>query len=308
MSMSTSSRSNVMLAYYGILIVSACGVAAAPILVRVSEVTPTATLWLRMCVALLLLTALPFGRGESGSSAPADRPPPRPAAIRFGIVFTGLLACADMIAAHWAVRLTSVANCTLLINVTPVFVIVIAYFFLRERQSALSVTGVAVALAGALVLVGASYAVGGQQLLGDGLALSSALIYSVYIVLTKALRNWVSATRLLKWHTGLICLFLIPLVAFGDSQVFPLTARGWVIIAALAVISQLIGHGLLTFAMKRVSAGISSMSTLITPILSAIMAWQFLGEPIQSNQLVGGGLVLTGIALYALHDLRLQRG
>jgi len=297
-----------MLRYYGLLLLSACGVAVAPILIRISEVSPTATLWLRMGIALLLLS-IPLGSSheEAASSEPAERKPPRPRAIQLGILLSGLLFCSDMLANHWAVRMTSVANTTLLMNLTPVFVIVIAYLFLRERQSKLSVAGAIAATAGAVVLVGDSYTLGREQLIGDGLALSSALLYAAFMVLTKALRSWVSATRLLRWHAGLSCLFLVPLVTAGHSQVFPLTPQGWAIVIGLAVSSQLIGHGLMTYAVKHVSAGISSMSTLIIPMLSTFMAWGFLGEPVELHHVLGGCLVLLGIGLYALHDLRGQK-
>jgi len=297
-----------VLGSYGILLVSAAGVAVAPILVRISEVDPTATLWLRMCIALVILL-VPLGSSrEQPSSEPTDQERPRPAAIRLGIVLTGLLFCCDMFANHWAVRFTSVANCMLLVNLTPVFVIAIAYVFLRERQSMIGVAGVVVAVGGALVLIGASYTGGRDHLVGDGLALSSALIYALYMIMTKGLRRWVSARRILKWHTGLSCLFLIPLVAGSHSQVFPVTGQGWAIVIGLAVITQLIGHGLMTYAMKRLSAGIASMSTLVIPVLSSAMAWAFLGERIELHHLVGGLLVLVGVALYALHDRRARSG
>ena len=298
-----------MLRYYGLLLLSAVAVAAAPILVRISEVNPTATLWLRMGVATLLLI-IPLGSSdeEAASNIPTERKPPRWAVIWIGIVLSGFLFCGDMLANHWAVRLTSVANTTLLMNLTPVFVILIAYLFLRERQSMLSVVGVVAATAGALILVGDSYTLSREHLIGDGLALSSALIYAGFMVLTKWLRNWVSAKRLLRWHAGLSCLFLVPLVASSHSQVFPVTSRGWAIVIGLAVISQLIGHGLMTYAVKHVSAGISSMSTLLIPALSTTMAWALLDESVEPHHLLGGSLVLAGIGLYALHDLRVQKG
>jgi drug/metabolite transporter (DMT)-like permease len=297
-----------MLRYYGLLLLSASAVASAPILVRVSEVGPTATLWLRMGVALLVLLTPIGGHDEAAPAESAVGRRPGPMRLLLGIVLSGFLFCGDMLANHWAVRMTSVANTTLLMNLTPVFVIAIAYIFLRERQSWIGVAGVIAASAGAAVLVGASYSLGRDHLIGDALALSSALLYATFMVVTKALRNWVSATRLLRWHTGLSCVFLLPLVAGGHAQVFPVTARGWAIVVGLAVISQLLGHGLMTFAVKHVSAGISSMSTLVIPVLSTVMAWLLLAEPIEPNHLLGGGLVLIGIGLYAVHDLKVQKG
>jgi drug/metabolite transporter (DMT)-like permease len=298
----------VTLRYYGLLLLSASAVASAPILVRISEVGPTATLWLRMGVALLILLTPIGGHDGASTSEPAAGQRPGPGRLLFGLVLSGFLFCGDMLANHWAVRMTSVANTTLLMNLTPVFVIAIAYVFLRERQSLISVVGVLAATAGAAVLVGASYSLGRDHLIGDALALSSALLYAMFMVVTKALRSWVSATRLLRWHTGLSLVFLIPLVVGGHSQVFPVTVQGWAIVVGLAVISQLLGHGLMTYAVKHVSAGISSMSTLIIPVLSTVMASLLLGEAVERHHLLGGGLVLIGIGLYALHDLRVQKG
>ncbi len=297
-----------MLRYYGPLLLSASAVASAPILVRVSEVGPTATLWLRMSVALLILLTPMGDHDDAGPAEPTVGQRPSPARLLFGIVLSGFLFCGDMLANHWAVRMTSVANTTLLMNLTPVFVIAIAYVFLRERQSLISVVGVIATSAGAAILVGASYSLGRDHLIGDALALSSALLYATFMVVTKALRSWVSATRLLRWHTGLCCVLLLPLVAAGHAQVFPVTAQGWAIVVGLAVIGQLLGHGLMTYAVKHVSAGISSMSTLIIPVLSTAMAWLLLNEPIESHHLLGGGLVMIGIGLYAVHDLRVQKG
>ena len=295
--------------YYWLLLLSAAAVASAPILVRISDVGPTATLWLRMCIALMILLT-PIGKGHEDpeASAGAPRKRPRPGMLLFIIVLSAFLFCGDMLANHWAVRMTSVANTSLLMNLTPVFVVVIALVFLRERQSVIGVTGVIAATAGALVLVGASYTLDRDHLIGDGLALTSALLYAAFMVLTKALRSWVSATRLLRWHTGLSSLFLIPLLVGGDSQVFPVTLRGWAIVVGLAVITQLIGHGLMTYALKHVSAGISSMSTLLIPVLSTWMAWGLLDEGIELHHLLGGALVLVGIGLYAMHEIRAEKG
>lgn len=297
-----------MLPYYAALLISAIGVAAAPVLVKLSEVDATATLWLRMGVASILLF-LPLGSLRTTSRPAADEPVAAPSSRRLtlGILLTGLLFCADMLANHWAMKLTSVANTSLLMNLTPVFVVAIASLFLGERQTLLSMSGVILAILGAIVLVGESYSLGREQLIGDALALCSSLIYATYMVLTKILRTWVPAARLLKWHTGLSFLLLLPLVLGSSGPMTPPTLHGWAIIICLATVSQVIGHGLMTFAMKQVSAGISSMSTLVIPVFSALLGWMVLAEAIQLHHLLGGALVLGGIGLYVTHDLQASK-
>src|SRR5262245_55222951 len=137
--------------YHAALAVSCLGIAAAPILVRVSETDPPTTLWLRMLlVCAVLLAARP--RRQIGSRQPAS-------AATLGCLMAASVAFAlDLLCFHLAVVRTSVANTALLGNISPLIVAPAAYWLGRERQTPQAILGLAVAFAGVTLLIHAGEA------------------------------------------------------------------------------------------------------------------------------------------------------
>jgi drug/metabolite transporter (DMT)-like permease len=69
------------------------------------------------------------------------------------------------------------------------------------------------------------------------------------------------------------------------------------VLAALALVTQVVGQGLIAYALAHLPTSLSSVSLLIQPVLAAHFAWALLGEPIGLSQLTGGAIVLAGIAI-----------
>ena len=65
----------------------------------------------------------------------------------------------------------------------------------------------------------------------------------------------------------------------------------------LAMISQVLGQGLIAYAFAHLPASLSSVSLLIQPVMATLFAWFLFGEPIGAVQIVGGAVVLGGIWL-----------
>ena len=73
--------------------------------------------------------------------------------------------------------------------------------------------------------------------------------------------------------------------------------RGWAILIALALVTQILGQGLIAYAFAHLPASLSSVSLLIQPVMAALFAWILFGEAIGPAQFVGGAIVLAGIWL-----------
>lgn len=282
---------------YLALALSVVGIASALIFVRISEVDPTATLMLRMVVASMIVTATPIlGPWHSKTETPAASSRRRLALLlgASGVVFT-----LDLLANHWAVVLTSVANTTLLMNTTPIFTLVIAAVVFGEVVSRRKIAAMAVAIAGGTMLVGESVYLEGatSNIVGDGLAVLSAILYATYLNMTKGLRGHLSA-RTINLFNSLVCAgLLLPVVLATSEAALPQTFWGYAIIVALAVFSQILGHGMMAYALHYVEAGLASMTSLLRPAVSVLLAWVFLGEPLSLLQAAGGVLIL--VAVYA---------
>lgn len=273
---------------------SVLGIGSAFIFVRLSEVDATSTLMLRMVAASAVLGACLAPRGLT----------PRLRATRgrdLGLLMAaGVVSGLDLLANQWAVNYTSVANAAFLMNTSPVFVILLTWLLYRERVAASKLVAVLIALVGgALVIIGGgSAAPGGFHLLGDGLALSSAALYAASLLMTKQLRERVPTTVIMIVNSLTIAVLLGP-VAWATSQpLLPQSAGGYLLIFTYALVSQLMGHGLMTYALRTVDPTLASMSGLLRPVVAAVLAWLILGEGMGVLQLVGGLVLLIALGVF----------
>jgi len=130
------------------LFAGAAAIATAPLFVRWSETGPIATAFWRIALALPLLWGWSVleQRGRHLASFAANR--------RL-LVLAGLFFAADLAVWHWSIVLTSVANATLLSNLAPIFVTLAAWVLFGRRPIGLFLVGLATALGGVTLLIGA---------------------------------------------------------------------------------------------------------------------------------------------------------
>ncbi|MFC4171264.1 DMT family transporter [Microvirga sp. GCM10011540] len=283
--------------YFVALVASCVLVAAAPLLVRFSPVDPTATLWLRMVLATGVLIAITPAR--LANAEPLRR---RDYLL---LVAAGLLSVGDMAANHWAAVETTVANAVLLMNLSPVFVTLLAIVFLRERPSMGQLTGYGVTIGGAALMTGASFE-GWRLGLGEGLALLSAFLYAAYFLVVKDLRRRMSATQIMLWTSGIAAALLAPVAIGSSDPLLPSAAPGWLPIVAMALGVQIGGHGLMAYAMHGLPASYASATALARPVLAAAAAWLLFEEAMGPWQMAGAVLVLGGLAVAARRSLDSQ--
>ncbi|MGD9536568.1 MAG: DMT family transporter [Alphaproteobacteria bacterium] len=267
------------------------GISFSPIFVKLSEVGPTATAIYRMGFALPALAA--WIMLES-------RGPVVPRKLERGdwwLLFAcGLLFAADLICWHASIRMTNVANATFLGNLGVLVVSLGAWLILRERVSLGFAFGMALALGGVAMLMGASAASAPGALAGDGMGVLTALFYGSYLLVVKIARDRGLATGIVMGVSGVIATlcFIIAALALGE-QIFPETLAGWGVLVGVALISQAGGQSLVTVAMRHLPATVISVSLLMNPVLAAIFAWALLDERLTPLQGIGCALVLAGI-------------
>jgi drug/metabolite transporter (DMT)-like permease len=278
------------------LLLGAAAIAFAPIFVRLSELGPTATAFWRLAFSLpaLWLWYAVQHRRRSSTEHPAA---PIAPADRLGFILAGLFFAGDLALWHWSLRLTSVANATLLPNFAPVFVTLAGFLLFGERFSKLFLAGMAIAISGAVVLMGESLDLGPRHLLGDGLALATALFYAGYIVCVGRLRARHGTARIMAWSGLATCAALLPVALASGESLIAETARGWGVLIALGLFSHALGQSLIAYALAHLPAAFSSVGLLLQPALAALLAWLLLAEPISPWQAAGAVVILAGIVL-----------
>ena len=100
---------------------------------------------------------------------------------------------------------------------------------------------------------------------------------------------------LMAWSTTITAVVLLPVALLSPQPTLPAAASGWLVLAGLALVTQIVGQGLIACAFAHLPASLSSVSLLIQPVVAALAAWMLFGEAIGPAQWIGGAIVLAGI-------------
>jgi drug/metabolite transporter (DMT)-like permease len=270
----------------------------APIFVRLVDVGLTAAGFWRVALAAPLLCLL---WRRSDPQAPW-LPPGWPLLALAGLCFAG-----DLALWHQSVARTSVANATLMANLAPVFVAGLGYLLFRERLSRGFWAGMVLALLGAATLMGQSLRLSPETLAGDLLGIGAAVFYAGYLMSVARARSRRSVLEVMAWTSGVTALALLPLTLGLGEPLWPQSARGWAVLAGLALLSHVAGQGLIAYAMAGLPAVLSAVGLLVQPLAAALFAWWLLQEPFGPQQALGGAVILAGIVQCRLAGLRRPR-
>jgi len=262
-------------------------IAWSAIFVRWTDIPGPASAFYRMLIpAAVLLPTFFF-----------DRRPSLDARTLGIIAFGGLFFAFDLAFYNTAILQTSAANATLLGNNTPIFVGLLTWLVFRQRPARAFWLGLLMAIAGAVVILWADLAHHTRFGVGDLLALAASACFAVYLMVTEKIRNSTGTLAFLRLAmiSSTLALLLINL-AMGISLRVPHGRTIWAVLG-LGLISQLGGYLFLTYALGHLPATLTSISLLTQGPLTAAMAAVLLGEPLSLAQVLGGLLVLAGVAL-----------
>lgn len=241
----------------------------------------------RICLAALLL-AIASGRDLRVLRALTRRQ------------LAAIAGAGTLLAAHFAVwitslYLTSTAASVALVATQPVFAAIIAWFALGDRVRRREIFGIVIAAVGCALLAGGD--LGGDALLGDGLALLGALTAAAYLVVGRGVRESLPLFPYLAAVNAVAgALLLVTAVIAGvDFAGFP--ADTYVAIALCALVPSLIGHTLLNYCVRRVPVHLVSLGILGEPIGAALLALAFFDEVPPATAVIGGAVILAGIAV-----------
>jgi drug/metabolite transporter (DMT)-like permease len=271
------------------LILSNLFLAMGPWMVRLADVGPVASAFWRLGLAVPLLLLL------ARYASPGSFTPRRSVALM--IVAGGLFFAADLAAWHVGIGLTKLANATLFGNMSSLLFPVYGFIAARMLPRKLQALALLLAAAGAVLLLGSSYELSARHLRGDLFAILAGIFYTLYLIAIDRARQTLKPLPVLALATiagaGPLLLFSLLL----GEKVLP---SDWTPLVLLSLGSQVIGQGLLVYAVGHLSPLVVGLGLLTQPVVTAVVGWLAYDERLGLADFAGALLICIALVLIRL--------
>jgi drug/metabolite transporter (DMT)-like permease len=200
-----------------------------------------------------------------------------------------------------AIKYASAGLVALLLYLYPTVVAILSVIFLKDKLNRLKVIALGLATLGAALTANPQ----GGQWRGILLALSAAVIYSIYIIVGAGVMQKVSAVQssvVIFASAGLVYGALTAL----NGPHWPHSGAGWLAIAGVTIIATVIAVVSFLAGLKLIGPTDASMLSTLEPVVTVLLAAFLFGEVLQPVSLLGGGLILA--AVYLLTRSQLHQG
>lgn len=201
-----------------------------------------------------------------------------------------------------ALRWTSIASAVVLVDAEVLFVALATALILRKKLSGRAWLAVALAFGGSAAVALADTAAGTNPLRGNLFALSGALCMAVYTMLGAACRRRLSTT-VYTWLVYLSAAGTLLLTALASRR--PLTGWGTenlLTALGMAVFCTLLGHSVFSWGLKYLPPAFIATAKLLEPVFASVWGLLLFGEEPGLQVLLGGGVILAGVALYSREE------
>lgn len=214
--------------------------------------------------------------------------------------FLGCLAGGALFGFHQllffnAMKVTSVANVTIIGALQPVLVLLVAGPLFGEYLHRVAIGWSSVALAGTALVVLGGAASTAVSLEGDLLALGNLFVFTGYFLTSRRVREYLGAWEYVVGMTTVSGLVITTAAIAAGSDLGAPSGWDWVVLASLAIFPGTLGHVLTNWSHAHITAFAISMLFLATPVVASAAAYFFLGEPLTPLQIAGGAIVLGAI-------------
>ena len=189
----------------------------------------------------------------------------------------------------------------ILLYLYPAFVTILTAIFLKKPVTTFNIVALLLSFIGIVFIVGLNSGKG--QILGILLAILTALLFAIYLVLShKSIikAGALSATTVLTFSAGIV---FGGIVAVKGVE-FPVTMAGWVYAVAVALIPTVLAFLTLFAGLKRIEPPNAAIILTMEPVIAVVLAAVILGETITPVKILGGMMILSAVILLARSEMK----
>lgn len=261
------------------------------------EVTPIDLVVIRTAAtAAILFGVSRLLRGDAPPPAPLARPD-----LARLLLYSLLGASINQLSFLAGLARSTATNASLMVVAVPILTLAFALALRRERASMTGLVGIALGLAGALLLIvpRGGLEIAWRAATGNALLLLSGASYALYLVLTRSILARLDAMRVVSWTFLLAALTVFPLGLPTLSALHPseISRTGWASVAYVVIGGTAAPYLLNNWALARVRSSIVAVYVLLQPIVAASLGRVFLHEQFGPHTAVAAVLVVAGVFL-----------
>ena len=193
---------------------------------------------------------------------------------------------------------TSAHVAAILMTTIPVFALGAAIAFRRERATAAKVGGIALAAAGALVVVGGEGFSGTtKSLIGDLFIVGNSLAYALYLVISKPIMARLSARRVIGRMFAVASVGMLPIAVWPmmHEHWSAIPSRAWLALALVVAGPTLAAYLMNAWALKYAESSVVAAYTYLQPVFTVFLAAIFLHEEIRASAILAAIMIFAGV-------------
>lgn len=259
-----------------------------PILVKLELAPPIVTAFYRMGVAAALL--VPYALFTGQLKMPSFK-------LLALTVLCGAIFAMDVAVWNIAIQQSTATQATLLTNLSPVWVGIGAFLFLKNKPTTNFWIGTSIAIVGMMALVGFHFFLNLDFNLAFVFAILSGVFYAIYMLISKRVLYDVEVMPFITTSTLTSAIFLAILSYANNEPFIGYSNTGWLVFLVQGVVCQLMAWLFLGYATKHMKATRVTVSLLSQAVLTSFLAWAFIGEQITMQMIIGGIILLFGIRI-----------
>ncbi len=277
------------------LLIGSSALAFGPWLVRHSGVGAVAAGFWRLALALPFLFVV-----AALTRQPVHWPGRKLALV---VAFAAFFFAADLAAWHTGIHMAKLGNASLFGYTTRVIFALWGLWLARRPPSRTQAAALTLAAVGAALLMGSSAELSVRHVKGDLLALLAGLLYTGYLIAVQRARRSLTAVPMLFLASLFGAAMLLPISLLLGERIIP---ADWTYVMILALSSQVIGQGLLVYAIGAISPLVVGLTLLTQPAISALVGWLVYDETLSPLDWVGAVAIAAALVLVRLPEKGLR--
>ena len=267
---------------YTILLVGLLAISTSPVIARLLPLVPAAVIafW-RMAAASAMLWSYSSIRPQESLSTKN---------IRL-VLAAGFLLAMHFVFWFGALKLTSIANTTVLGIVAPAFTLLIERLWYNRKLGWITITALLIILVGGIIVQGDDLGSMDGTGLGNIMAILSAVFLGSVFLIGAKVRKTTSVITYTRTVYTVSAIVLLVTSLILDNPLMGYTINNYFWLFMLGLIPTLIGHTAFSYSVKFVSPTVIAAFPLGEPIIASYLAWLLFAEQVPFY-VVGGGLII----------------